>query len=229
MADKRITDLNLHTSPELSDVLPIVNDNETKRVSYGTLKYKIQDDVVISGSLNDSTLTFTKGDSSTFDIELGGTFVEPAYISCYSTSSQQLTTSGSEQPVTFSSLWTNSGINLVSGSQLVMESAGVYKFNFAVQVTNPDNETHSSYFWIKYNGNNFPHSTTEMTLLPRKSSGESSAQLMVTSIVGVAQNDGDYIELYWTGDSNTIQLEETPTNGVVPETPSIIANIVRIG
>ena len=229
MADKRITDLNLHTSPELSDVLPIVNDNETKRVSYGTLKYKIQDDVVISGSLNDSTLTFTKGDSSTFDIELGGTFVESAYISLYSTQSQQLVESGSAQPVTFSDVWTQKGVSLVSGSQIVMEKSGTYQFNFVAQITNTENAVHDSYFWIKYNGNNFPNSSTQMSLQPRKNESNPSAQLMTVNIVGVAQNDGDYIELYWTGDSNTIRLEETPTNGVVPETPSIIANIVRIG
>ena len=49
MANKRITELNLHTSPELSDVLPIVNSSETKKVSYGTLKTKIQEGL-ISGS-----------------------------------------------------------------------------------------------------------------------------------------------------------------------------------
>ena len=35
MADKRITELNLHTSLELSDVLPVVNSSETKKVALG--------------------------------------------------------------------------------------------------------------------------------------------------------------------------------------------------
>ena len=91
-----------------------------------------------------------------------------------------------------------------------------------------DNAVHESYFWVKYNGNNFPHSTTQMTLQPRKSSGEPSAQLMTMTIVGVAQNPGDYIQLYWTGDSTTIQLKETPQFNGVPETPSIIASIIRV-
>ena len=43
MADKRITELNLHTSPQLSDVLPIVNSSETKKIAFGTLKEKIQE------------------------------------------------------------------------------------------------------------------------------------------------------------------------------------------
>ena len=202
MADKRITQLNGLTSPASDDLFAVVDisENETKKVSYG--------------NLTDS---------------LSNTLVPSAYISCYSTQSQQLQTSGSEQPVTFSDIWTQKGVSLVSGSQLVMEKAGTYQFNFVAQITNTENSVHDSYFWIKYNGNNFPNSATQMSLQPRKNESTPSAQLMTVNIVGVAQNDGDYIELYWTGDSDTIKLSETPGDGVKPETPSVIANIVRVG
>jgi len=158
-----------------------------------------------------------------------GSLVESAYISLYSTQSQQLVESGSAQAVTFSNIWTQRGVSLVSGSQIVMEKAGTYQFNFVAQITNTENAVHDSYFWIKYNGSNFPNSSTQMSLQPRKNESTPSAQLMTVNIVGVAQNDNDYIELYWTGDSDTIQLNETPSNGVKPETPSVIANIVRVG
>jgi len=49
MANKKITELNPLALPELSDVLPIVNNGETKKVSYGTLKTKIREGL-ISGS-----------------------------------------------------------------------------------------------------------------------------------------------------------------------------------
>jgi len=158
-----------------------------------------------------------------------GSFVESAYISLYSSASQQLGVSGAAQPVTFTSVWTQRGVSLVSGSQLVMEKAGTYQFNFVAQVQNTENAVHDSYFWVKYNGSNFPNSATQMSLLARKNDSTPSAQLMTVDIVGVAQNDNDYIELYWTGDSNTIRLNETPANGPVPETPSVIANIIRVG
>lgn len=265
MADKRITELNLHNTLIFSDVIPIVNSGETKKTTYGALYYGIRDgvvsgssqisfngitdkptlvsgssqiditqtqnygDVMITGSLSGSSLVFEKGDTTTFNIQLSGSFVQPAYISCYSTASQQLQTSGSAQPVTFTSLWTNRGVNLVSGSRLVMEEAGTYKFSFIAEISNPDNAVHEAYFWVKYNGNNFPNSTTSITLPTRKDSGDASAQLMTVNIVGVAQNDNDYIELWWTGDSNVLSLTETPAFGSIPETPSIIANIIRIG
>lgn len=158
-----------------------------------------------------------------------GSLVQSAYISLYSSASQQLAVSGAAQPVTYTSVWASKGISLVSGSQLVMEKAGTYQFNFVAQVENTENAVHDSYFWVKYNGSNFPNSATQMSLLARKNESTPSAQLMTVNIVGVAQNDGDYIELYWTGDSGTIKLNETPANGPVPETPSVIANIIRVG
>ena len=49
MSDKRIAELNLHNSLILSDIIPIVNNGETKKTTYGSLYYGIRDGVV-SGS-----------------------------------------------------------------------------------------------------------------------------------------------------------------------------------
>ncbi|MDB4378150.1 hypothetical protein N9Z41_00120 [bacterium] len=158
-----------------------------------------------------------------------GSFQKSAYLSIYDTGSQPLLVSGSEQVVTFSSTWASDGVSLQEGSKIVMEKAGVYQFSFVAQVTNLENAVYDSWFWIKYNGSNFPNSTTLMSLNPRKNSSIPSSQLMISNIVGVAQNDGDYIQLYWTGEDLATSLTETPATSVVPETPSIIANIHRVG
>ena len=179
--------------------------------------------------LGDSNNTNIETPVSSLSTYLTGSLVKSAYMSLYSSASQQLAVSGAAQPVTFTSVWTQNEVNLVSGSQIVMEKAGTYQLSFVVQVQNTQNAVHDSYFWIKLNGNNFPNSSTQMSLQPRKNENTPSAQLMTVNIVGVAQNDNDYIELYWTGDSDTIVLNETPSDGIKPETPSVIANIVRVG
>jgi len=66
MANKRITELNTHTSPQLSDLIAIVNSNETKKIAYGTLYYGIRDGLVSGSSqiiLGDVT-NFTSYSSS---------------------------------------------------------------------------------------------------------------------------------------------------------------------
>jgi hypothetical protein len=65
MADKRITELNLHTSLTLSDVIPIVNSSETKKTTYGSLYYGIRDGL-ISGSNQISNLGFATTGSNVF-------------------------------------------------------------------------------------------------------------------------------------------------------------------
>lgn len=194
--------------------------------------------LLTTSSLSGSVLIFEKGDTSTYDIDLSSAFVTPAqtgsfvqsgYLSIYSTSSQPLLVSGAAQPVTFTSVWASQGVQLSGSSYIVFEKAGVYEFNFVAQVTNAENTVYDSWFWIKYNGSNFPNSTTQLTLQPRKNINLPSAQLMSISIIGTAQNDNDYIELYWTGENTFTALTETPATAVVPETPSIIASIKRVG
>jgi len=158
-----------------------------------------------------------------------GSFQKSSYLSIYDTGSQPLLVSGSEQVVTFSSTWASDGVSLQEGSKIVMAEAGVYQFSFIAQVTNFSNQVKDSWFWIKYNGSNFPNSTTLMSLNPRKNDSIPSSQLMTCNIIGVAQNDNDYIQLYWTGEDLATSLTETPATSVVPETPSIIANIHRVG
>lgn len=66
MADKRILELSLHTSLTLSDVIPIVNNNETKKTTYGSLYYGIRDGLVSGSSqitIGDTT-GFTEFSSS---------------------------------------------------------------------------------------------------------------------------------------------------------------------
>jgi len=152
-----------------------------------------------------------------------------AYISCYSTQSQALVTSGSAQVVTFTDTWTSNNISVVDNSKITFTDAGTYQLTFNAQVSNLSNSVVSSWFWVKYNGNNFPNSTTQVTLPARKSTGVPSTQIMSVSILGVAQNDNDYIELYWTGDNTLLSLYETPATAIIPETPSIIASVIRVG
>jgi hypothetical protein len=247
MADKRITQLNAVTTPSGSDVFAIVNNNETKKITYENVEKNIRNSVntssfleasdtgslMITGSLSGSSLVFEKGDSSTFDVDLDpyltSSFVESAYISIFSTASQALITSGSEQAITFTSQWASKGVTLISGSEIHFEKAGAYEFNFVAQVANSSNQPKDSWFWIKYNGTNFPNSATQMTLPARKNDSQPSAQLVTVSILGLALNDADYIELYWTGESTDTTLKEDAANGPIPEIPSVIGSIKRVG
>lgn len=77
MANKRITELNITTDPQASDVFAIVNNNETKKVTYGSIRDTIHTSYnsgsfLITSSLDDHTITFTKGDGTQYQHLLPG-------------------------------------------------------------------------------------------------------------------------------------------------------------
>lgn len=88
MADQRITQLELLTNPKGPDAFAIVDVSvpETKQVTYGQLTASIQGDLVdvstgsllITSSISDHTMTFTKGNGSTYDLLLPGAQGGPA-------------------------------------------------------------------------------------------------------------------------------------------------------
>jgi hypothetical protein len=321
MADKRITELNLHTSLELGDVLPIVNSSETKKsalgsvntfirsqntpltasgltvgdgnivpttpqgATLGTIDKPFSDIFIQSGSIsiesdipgdpsaiisnNDGNLEISIGgmllvesdasfiaptgsfDKMTADLTenyvwLGdsnnrntpvsldtlaqsGSYIQKAYISCFSTSSISLVTSGSEQVIDFTSIWAENGISLVDNNKFTFAEPGVYKLEFLTTIENSTNNEQDSWFWVKLNGNNFPNSATKVTVRKRKTNGQHTHQLVSISILGVAQTAGDYVQLYWTGEDTALGMPYEVATGVHPATPSVTLNIIRVG
>ena len=167
--------------------------------------------------------------SSFITPEQTGSFVESSYISCYNSSSISLATSGSEQVLPFTSIWTENGISLVDNNRFVFDEAGVYKFEILTTLHNDQTTEYDAWFWVKYNGTNFPYSTTKVTIQKQKGSGEHAHELVAISILGVAQNDGDYIQIFWTGENTNLAMVAENGNGVYPSSPSVSLNIIRIG
>lgn len=158
-----------------------------------------------------------------------GSFVQSAHISLYSSSSISLSASGSEQVIPFTSIWTQNGISLVDNTKFTFAEAGVYKFELLTTVHNDQSSEYDAWFWIKLNGTNFPNSTVKVTIQKQKGSGEHAHELVAISILGVAQNNGDYIQIFWTGENTNLELVAEAGNGIYPSSPSVIANIVRVG
>jgi hypothetical protein len=83
MADKRITELSLHTSLTLSDIIPIVNNNETKKTTYGSLYYAIREGLVSGSSqivLGDVTNFTSYSSSVESKIQNFNSFTQSYYI-----------------------------------------------------------------------------------------------------------------------------------------------------
>ena len=168
-------------------------------------------------------------DSGEPNINNGG--AEGAHGSFYDTTSQPLISTTAAQVVTLNGTIASDRVTLESPGRIVFEYAGPYQFNYVVQVANLENAPQECYFWVRYNGVDFPNSATTLTLQPRKNSTTPSNTLVNVSIAGTALNNFDYIELYWGADNLNVSLNASPagTSPTRPATPSVIANVIHIG
>lgn len=184
--------------------------------------------ISVSGNVT-ATTYYGDGSNLTGIEHPTGSLVKSAYISCFSTSSISLATSGSEQAIDFTSIWTENGISLVDNNKITFAEPGAYKLEFLTTIENGTNNEQDSWFWIKLNGNNFPNSSTKVTVRKRKTNGQHTHQLVSISILGVAQTAGDYIQVYWTGEDTALGMPYEGATGVHPATPSVTLNVIRVG
>lgn len=170
--------------------------------------------------------------SGTGDVTINATLVAPdptGYGAFYSNQDQSLAAVNTSQIVTLNNTYEANAVS-ISNNKIVFDKAGTYQFTYVAQVFNIANSIEHCEFWIEYNGTAYPVSASHVTLQPRKSSTEPSEHQMKLTLTGTAQNDGDYIELYWQGSSTDLYLGYVPASSTEPvAAPSIIANIIPVG
>ena len=151
--------------------------------------------------------------------------------SFYSSVTQSIANISQSYVVALDGTYTNDNISLSGSGAIVFEYKGTYQLTYVAQVANFANSTQDAYFWVRYNGSDYPNSNTVVSLLPRKNVNIPSTQLATVAFVGEAQNDGDRIELVWGADSTEVKLFSTGSgiNPTRPATPSVIANIIHVG
>ena len=109
-----------------------------------------------------------------------------------------------------------------------MDYNGAYHFTYTAQVTNADNAIHYAYFWVKYNGTDYPESTSVVAVPARKNATTPTTLPVTVNLLDVAVNDGDKIELYWRGDSTLLSLDYNTYGGTIPAAPSVRATIKAV-
>jgi hypothetical protein len=153
-----------------------------------------------------------------------------AFGSFYSNIDQPLLSTTQSQAVTINATYSANQVSITSGSRITFATKGTYQLTYVAQISNLANSIEDAIFWIRYNGSDYPNSGTQVSLQPRKGPTTPSKQLVTVSFIGVAQNDGDYIELVWVGTSLSLSLQEEAANFIdgSAEVPSVIVNISQV-
>ena len=175
-----------------------------------------------TGSVNISKIAVTAG-TVPYD-----TLTGLAHGEFWSTADQS-TTADTATAITFSdSAGHNTGITLVSSSQITLAGAGVYRIMVTLQFANSNTVDHTAFFWFRKNGTDITASASKVAI-PKSADG--GAMLAAVEILE-SVTAGQYIECYWAPDNAAVTLENFVSISspyVRPATPSVILTAVRIG
>lgn len=175
-----------------------------------------------TGSVNISKIAVTAGTVPY------NTLTGLAHGEFWSTADQS-TTADTATAITFTdSAGHNTGITLVSSTQITIAAAGIYRIMVTLQFANSSTADHTAFFWFRKNGTDITASASKVAI-PKSADG--GAMLAAVEILE-SVTAGQYIECYWAPDNAAVTLENFASISspyVRPAIPSVILTTVRVG
>jgi hypothetical protein len=180
----------------------------------------------LKGDKGDIGLTGPKGDTgatgATGATGPAGTGGLGSYGSFFDTTTQTNLGGASGNAFKLNTTDFNSGVSIVSTSQIKMTNAGKYNIVFSAQIDKTDGGYDTVEIWLKKNGSNLANTNTKL-YIPANNGKEVASW---NFFVNAAAND--YFEIYWySSDSDLRAFAEIA--GARPAIPSIIMTVNQVG
>ena len=155
----------------------------------------------------------------------GGKYIAFPY-GAFSSYTSQSTTANTATLLTMSNTDFSNAVSLQSGSKITVENAGIYNFQFSVQVQNLDNAPQDMYIWLRQNGTDIVGSTGVLGLPARKNPGDPSHDIKGWNYF-LYMNANDYVQIYWSPTIATFTIPTYAASGTPtkPSTASVVATL----
>ena len=111
-------------------------------------------------------------------------------------------------------------------SRIYITNAGVYNYQYSLQITNSAAQIHTITVWIRQNGVDIVASSSEVNLPVKRGSSNSATILSVNYLIPVQA--GDYIELMYVANDAAVSLATIPASVVAPIHPAAPAAILTV-
>ena len=153
-------------------------------------------------------------------------FEYPQYAVAYNLSNHTAS-ANTATPIDFDSPDVLNGISLVSGSQFITSTPGLYNFTLMAQLNRTTNSgTDTMYFWLRKNEQDVANTNTKITM----AGNANQVAKLLTKDFAIVLEAGDYIEFYWATTTADLILEYSPTgsNPTRPATPAAKVAATRV-
>jgi hypothetical protein len=125
--------------------------------------------------------------------------------------------------IEFDSTEQSNGIYLSNTTRINVRNAGLYNFQYSLQLANSANDQQYADVWFRVNGTDIANSSSRYYLPARKSAGEPSYLIGAMNIF-LSLNANDYVQLAGAVSSTTITLDTIAADLTLPRpaTPAVI-------
>jgi hypothetical protein len=149
-------------------------------------------------------------------------FKRPRYGVFYDTTTQTAALINTAYAVTFNTTDLSAGVTRGSPtSRIIVDTEGVYDFQFSVQLDNTSGGNHLAYIWCRVNGVDVAQSASQVRL--KGNDGE-----LVAAWNFVLQlKANDYFELMYSVSDTAVQLVAAAAAAPVPAIPSVILTVTN--
>jgi len=149
--------------------------------------------------------------------ESGGRYVRFPYGAFHDTTTQTAAATGTAYAVTFNSTDLSNDVSIGSPtSKIVVANAGIYNFQFSLQLDKSSGAAGHTYIWARVNGVDVANSASEVAI-----QGTTAEAIPAWNFV-LSMNALDYFQLMWSVDDTNIQLKAVAAAAPVPAIPSAI-------
>jgi len=146
--------------------------------------------------------------------------INPPGLACYSsTADQVIAVSGTPQALTYTTTQFNQGTTLLANSRVYANAQGNYALSYSVELLHSGiGVTQTATIFLKKNGTTIANSGRQWSI------ASGSTQIATMSEFIVALNSGDYVEVFFSGDTS-LSANATAAAGALPAIPSVVFNI----
>jgi hypothetical protein len=153
----------------------------------------------------------------------GITGVRFPYGAFHDTTTQTAVATATAYAVTFNSTDLSNSVSVGSPtSRIVVDNAGIYNFQFSLQLDKSSGATGHTYIWARVNGTDVANSASEVAV-----QGTAAENIAAWNFV-LEMNAGDYFQLIWSVDDTNIQIKAVTATAPVPAIPSAILTVTFV-
>ena len=115
-----------------------------------------------------------------------------------------------------------SGVRVFDLGRIYTDYAGLYSFDFRLQLTSSNSSEKNVYIWARKNGNDIPRSTSKVTI-----SGN-GVEVVPSWSFTVSMQAGEYFELMYAATSTSVSIDAPASTSFAPSTPSATLRVTQI-